>query len=84
MQTMTDTNSKDQVFLYICDGCSVVKYSMTDNGRNWCVMCQVCRACEFHSKIVLGVKYTVPENEIVFVLEEKANDSIGNRKEEQK
>jgi hypothetical protein len=73
-----------EVYLYVCDGCAMVRCSTEDNGRNWCVMCQVCRACEFHCKIIVEAKPGEHYTGMMFMLEEKAHDSIGNRKEEQK
>lgn len=48
---MGNRKEAEEVFLYGCDSCSTVKFSFKNNGLSWCVMCQVCKSCEFHIQL---------------------------------
>lgn len=40
-----------QNFLYKCELCTAVKFSIVDKGEVWFIDCMACKSMQFHHKI---------------------------------
>ena len=46
----TEQQSKFR-YLYVCEGCEVVKSFERDYGNVYAVYCKVCNVCQFHERV---------------------------------